>query len=631
MFNFVESAEDTIAKHMRTRPLAVFSVLAFVFTVMRLYKTSVASVMIAFAVCFVFISLRLKGKINGFIAVFISLSTFFGIGVSSYHVTKNRRLIDELDGESALIYAKVSSVPIFAENSVSFYVDTKKICCHEETVTSKTKIYTTLYGDYSIKFGDRVKFNALCSKSYSYKKQSNYSFVSKGAPLKAKVEVLLDKKDAAFPRSIVSNLRNYILDVGDRFFDGETAMMFKALTAGDKSSYSKKLADKMSVAGISHIAAVSGLHVSILSLTLYNLLCKKNRIIATVLSLGLAVLFALVTGASPSTLRATLMFASYIFSKMSVRENDSVTSLCFSAMILTALNPYVIYDWGFILSFLSVLGILIFYAPINKSLKFLPKFLAESIAMTLSAQIMTLPALTNMFGKISVYSVVANIIVSVFFMATLCMCIVLVPISAFGYVNSFVAMITGVLIDAVVNVAGLFSVLPFNVIYVDAFNVYEHIVYYIAVGIFLFRKQIWEYLLSAVMMICIAVLIFGAYFDNVRIRETVLANDSLLMQKDRTVLLARDNLFDVYSDLKENYSADEINYLVVSEDVKLDSTVLSDIKNISETVLLYVPENMSEEAGVIMAKRNGYEIKTYSSSDENLHDFAANLAKKKTN
>lgn len=627
MFDVVNRVEDVVAKHLRGRPLAVFSILAFTFSVLRLYKTALVLIPIALAMCTLLLALYLKGKINGFITVFISLSMFFGIGSASYHILRNINLIDKLDGETALIYATVASVPQSDGNSLSFYADVDKIFCNGDRITSRSKVYTTLYGNYSLKFGDRVEFNAVCSKSYSYQKHSRYSFVSKGAPLKAKVDVLLDKKEAEFPMSIVSNLRNYILRIGDEFFDGETGMMFKALTAGDKSSYSKELADKMSIAGISHIAAVSGLHVSLLALTLYNLLYKKNRIVATVLSLALAILFALVTGASPSTVRATLMFASYIFSKMFVRENDSITSLCFSAMVLAAFNPYVVYDWGFILSFLSVLGILIFYAPINRRLRFLPAFLGESIAMTLSAQIMTLPALTNMFGKISVYSVFANIIVSVFFMVTLCMSIVFVPISALPYINSAFAVVTGILLDAVVNTAGLFAMLPFNVIYANSFNLYEHIVYYLVVAVFVFRKQIGEYLMSAVLMLCVVVLVVGTYVERFATREYTLANESLIIQNNKTVLLVQDDLYDVCSDLKENYSLDEIDYVIIGESARIDAGAFLYMEDIADVKCIYVSDEKANDIGILLAKRNGYDVVLFGGSDEDVDDFARTLTR----
>lgn len=462
------------------------------------------------AVMFFFI-LRIHGKVNRFIFVFVSFSTLFAILCSSCSISNNVRKIKALEGTEATIYGTVASVPKKGDDSVTFYVNAVSIHHVNGVIKDKTKIYVTADGDYGLKFGDRIKFNGSCERSYSYYEKSNYTFIAKGAPIKSNITVLLDKKPAVFPDNIVANLRNYILKIGDEFFDGETAMLFKALVAGDKSNYSSQLANKMSVAGISHIAAVSGLHVSVLGLFVYNLIHKKNRLVATILSMGIVVLFSLVTGASPSTVRAGIMFVSFILSKLFISENDSVTALSLSAMLLCVANPYVIYDWGFILSFLSVLGILIFYAPVQRMFGFLPQFLSESVAMTLSAQIMTFPALTNMFGEISLYSVAANIVVSTFFTVTLCMSILFVPISPIPYINRVFAFAVKILTDAVINVAGIFLLLPFNMIYADAFNVCEHIVYYGVTAVFAMRKKVGEYMLSAIMLLFVFILVLGAY------------------------------------------------------------------------------------------------------------------------
>ncbi len=627
MLSYLNSFADTVSKPLKTRPLAVFSIITFVFMIMRLYLDIQPPVLLATALALLIVILYINKKINLFITVFIILSTVLGIMVSSYHIANNRKIREALNNQEARVYGTVASVPEKYDDGANFFVDADEIYYNGGVFNSNIKIYTRLYENIDIKFGDRIAFNAICHESYSDNKNTKYTFISKGALIKADIEVMLEKDDARFPTSIVSTIRNYILDIGNRFFDGETSMMFKALVAGDKSEYSSELSEKMSIAGISHIAAVSGLHVSILGLAIYNLIKKKSRKTATVLSVVFVLLFALVTGASPSTIRATIMFISFLLSKLFVRENDSFTALCFSAMVLGLINPYVIYDWGFILSFLSVLGIMIFSDPIGKLLNFLPKFLREAIAMTVSAQIMTFPALTNMFGAISVYSVLANIIVSMFFLATLCLCIMFVPLSFVPYINVGFASVTGLFVDGVINTAGLFASLPFNVIYADAFSVYEHIVYYVVVLIFVMRKKLSEYAAAIILGLCSAVLILGAYNDNVAVKEYEIADSSLILERDNTVLLVRDDLYDVYLGMKETGGRDKIDVLIINSDIIVDEKIISDIDYLAKIKSIHIPAEDKEAEYALMAQRQGINIEYYTHEKEDLYEYAKELAK----
>ncbi len=626
MFRYLNSFMDAVSKPLKTRPLAVFSIISFVFVIMRLYVDIQPLVLFVLSLALFMVILYVHKRINLFITAFIILAAVLGTCVSSHHIESNKTIRKTLDNQEVRVYGTIASVPEKTKSYTSFFVDADKIY-HNSGTFKNVKMYTRIYEHNDFKFGDKIAFNGLCFESYSDKQNTKYTFISKGAPIKCDVIVLLSKNSAAFPTNIVPDLRNYILKIGDEFFDGETAMMFKALTAGDKSAYSDELSEKMSIAGISHIAAVSGLHVSILALTLYNLIKKKNRVLATCLSVVLAILFALITGASPSTIRATIMFISFILSKLFIRESDSFTALCFSAMLLSLVNPYVIFDWGFILSFLSVLGIMIFSSPINSHLRFLPKFLREAIATTVSAQIMTTPALTNMFGEISVYSVLANIIVSTFFVATLCLSILFIPISVIPGINALFAFVTGVFLDAIVNTASVFASLPFNVLYADGFTVYEHIVYYTVVLIFVMRKKLSEYVAAIILGICVLVLIFGAYNEHLAIKESQIADNSVMLEREYRVILARDELYDVYIDIKETGSKEVIDALIIEDGIMVDEKTIRDMNSTMKIKSLHIPAGDKDTEYTILAQRCGIEVKYYTHENMDLYEYAKNLAK----
>lgn len=615
--SYLNKIADCVAKLMRTRPLAVFSATAFLLIIMRLYINVQPLVLLIFFIGPLLFCLKKYGKIDAFIAIFIFISTLVGIFSASYGIYKNEKIMTELDGETVRITGHITSVPAKGDKSTTFYLDTDNVYYKRGEYDRNFKIFVRSYENYNLKFGDKITFNATMKRTKSDSMAMSTNLIAKGAPLTAQDITIIDIDNAGFPKNVVSGIRNYILSIGDRFFTGEGQMLFKALVAGDKTTFSDNLTENLAASGLSHIAAVSGLHVSILGMAVYKLLKKVNRTLSLVVSIVFVFLFALITGASPSTIRATIMFSSFLTAKIVVRESDGLTALCLSAMVLAVINPYVIYDWGFILSFLSVLGIQIFNPFFRKILSFLPKYVADAIAMTVSAQIMTLPAVTNMFGALPMYSIPANVIVSGIFLVTLNACIIFVFISFVPYVNLVGAAVTGLLLKAVAAIANLFADLPFSLAHADAFDVYECIAYYTVILLFVFRKKISEYFAATVILLCAFMLIFTAYYKPYEIKEYEICENSVLIKdKDKSMLVAEDNLYDVYLEMRGwggNVWTDE---MIVSEYVNISPDALKGIVELTGVDVIYISQNADD------INLPGLKTEYYPKDIENLKEYA---------
>ena len=220
-------------------------------------------------------------------------------------------------------------------------------------------------------------------------------------------------------------LKNRLSRVYDRLFDEEKAGVIKAMVLGDKNSLSPEIKDLYQRAGISHSLSISGLHISILGCLLYTLLCGRFSLgpvksglylpgpCPALISSTILILYGYMTGMGISVKRAIIMFIMMLAAKSLGRSYDMLSSLAFSSLILMLQNPYCIYDTSFILSFGAVIGTGLF-KPVTDFI--FPRIkgpfsgIAESVKLSLSISVFTLPMVLYFFYRVPLYSVFLNLI-----------------------------------------------------------------------------------------------------------------------------------------------------------------------------------------------------------------------------
>lgn len=234
-------------------------------------------------------------------------------------------------------------------------------------------------------------------------------------------------------------LRQKSLDTIDRFIPMEAVGFAKALLLSDRSDMSYLHSSQFSVTGISHIVAVSGLHVTIL-FTLIYYFAGKRRYLTALIGIPSLILFAAMAGFAPSVTRASIMQILFMLALMLNREYDAPTALSFSALVMVLWNPLVIAAVGFQLSVGAVAGIFLFSGKIRNWLsRLIPAGKKKSvyhkirswvigcISVTLSANIITLPLIAVYFGTVSLVAPITNLfvipVVSCIFYGTALVCL----------------------------------------------------------------------------------------------------------------------------------------------------------------------------------------------------------------
>lgn len=203
--------------------------------------------------------------------------------------------------------------------------------------------------------------------------------------------------------------------------EDDVLAIISALTVGDKSKLTREIKATYNAAGVSHILALSGLHIGILSMILSWLFYPLRRVcggkwIASFLIVGLLWGFAFLSGLGPSVIRAVTMFSAYVVASIFSEDRFSgFSALTLTAFIMLIYQPMYLFDVGFQLSFMAVLGIFLFYPLIDSLFVVRNKIVAylwNIISLSLSAQLATLPLILYYFGTFPVYFLLSNLVVA---------------------------------------------------------------------------------------------------------------------------------------------------------------------------------------------------------------------------
>ncbi len=191
---------------------------------------------------------------------------------------------------------------------------------------------------------------------------------------------------------------------------GTEGQLLLGLLFGNQGQLPKTLSDQFRALGISHLVAVSGYNLTIISLwplALAGLIPKRKAILVSAL---LVLLFVIFTGAPSSIVRAAIMAWVVLFGKYLGRAPHTLLLILLTATMMAFHNPFVVKDdAGFALSFLAFFGLVEIGPLINKYFRWLPgKSLQNMVAETTGAQIATLPYLLGVFGQFSIVAPLAN-------------------------------------------------------------------------------------------------------------------------------------------------------------------------------------------------------------------------------
>jgi competence protein ComEC len=195
--------------------------------------------------------------------------------------------------------------------------------------------------------------------------------------------------------------------------DARVGETLKGLVLGDTSGVDKNWLEAFRRAGTAHMFAVSGLHVGSVAAMMIGLarLLRAARWVGFLLAAVSALLMIPFIGASPSIVRAAVMIVVVVMGQWIGRGRDQWQVLALAAVVILAINPFAIFDVGFQMSFGAVAGIVALAHPLERLLQRFPAGLRSNMAVSMAASIGTAPISLMVFGRTSLVSPLANLLV----------------------------------------------------------------------------------------------------------------------------------------------------------------------------------------------------------------------------
>ncbi|MBN1067105.1 ComEC/Rec2 family competence protein [Clostridium botulinum] len=211
----------------------------------------------------------------------------------------------------------------------------------------------------------------------------------------------IQKSDDDFISNLY-HIKNKVYKMLEENLGKRKAGLISSIAFGYSECLDDEDKDYMKSFGIIHAISVSGLHVAIVYSVLKRFLGVKIGLIATII-------YVLFTGSNYSSIRAFLMLSTLELSYLLKRNNNSISALSISGIILLLMRPYAVFEISFHLSYLATLGIILYNKKLNYKFYKLPKVLRNTLSISLSAQIFTFPYLILVFKDFSVNFILGNL------------------------------------------------------------------------------------------------------------------------------------------------------------------------------------------------------------------------------
>ena len=418
-----------------------------------------------------------KLNFNSSVILILIISSTFSNSIVIFQNNNYQKIYSKLEENKTL---NLEAVVISSKESKKYY-DRYII----ETVYNKQKIklYINVKG-VDLEYGDKIQTTGeyiIPEKQRNYK-GFDYSEYLKQLKIYGTIQntniKILRKNNANNFLCIVNKISNIIEEKVKNNISEECSSILLGLILGKTDSIEEEIKQNFRNASMSHILAISGMHVSYLLIgirVLFNKSLGKRK--TSIISIVFLIFYMFLTNFSPSITRAGVMSILLLFSKLVYRNNDTYTSLSLALLILLVYNPFLINNLGLQLSFGGVLGIVLLNKNVSELLKI--KKTKDAITISISVQLFILPIVLSQSNIFNPYFLISNLLLS----------IIVGPIVILGFIYIILILINenlGMFLSSLVELSikillGISQVgkLPYSKIYIRTPKIYEILIYYI--------------------------------------------------------------------------------------------------------------------------------------------------------
>ena len=366
------------------------------------------------------------------VILFILLSSIISNSVTLYKNSEYEKIRENLNKKDLKLSVIVLSNPKEYEYKNQYKVKVEEVYQENEKTRflNKKKVYIDVNKNIELKYGDKITIYGKflrpdIQRNYGGFDYSNY-LKTQGIYGTIKIEKVYDKSEIDSLIENKNNINNRIIDfnieikkklntiflqvksVLEESFREDVSSFLTGIILGDTSKIEEETKTKFSDLNVSHILAVSGMHIGYIimfcSVFRFTIGKRKNYYLTIIV----LIIYSLIIGFHASAIRAVIMAILLLFSKLIYRKSDVWTNIFLSLLSLLIYNPFLIQSIGVIFSYLGTIGVIIFL----KSFKIKNKVL-NLFYITIFVNLFILPFLCLYYNKIPVLSLAISPVIGI--------------------------------------------------------------------------------------------------------------------------------------------------------------------------------------------------------------------------
>lgn len=486
------------SKHYVVRPLPIILALYITGIIYSKFISINLIFLFSFIILLILISIISFVKQWNITTALLFLIIFL-IGILNYNLNSNpigaNHIANFIEDKKLTIIGTVLEKEYYSnQEKISLKVEVSQIEREDYNIKTQGLILVNTYlGDCPYEYGDVLKIKGRLEKPIGQKNfgEFDYELYLAREKIFTYINIWQEKDiqkigedDSNFLVSFSLSARDKIKEITKQTLPPPYNYLLVGMLLGEKSFIPSHLKEIFAEAGIMHILAVSGLHVGIIAMALLALLSmlklpNKFKLFTLILIL---ITYASITGFRPSVLRATIMFILLIGGKLINRSRNLNISLFFAGFLILLLNPLILYDAGFLLSFIVTFFIINLSPILQRLFSKIVVWIKNPLAVSTAAWVGIFPLSAYFFSKVSIISIISNIFI--------------IPLTGIAVILGFITFFIGfvsislaglfanlnyLVLNLITLIAKSFSSLPFAFIYVAQPSVMLIILYYLTV------------------------------------------------------------------------------------------------------------------------------------------------------
>lgn len=366
---------------------------------------------------------------RGYRILMISLLMFSLGGLRYATISQTSQVATYNNTGGLTIEGIVRTAPDVRDDRIQFQLGAESVIRSGATIPTDGKILVQAPRIADVSYGDRVRVTGELITPAEFDTFSYADFLAREGVYSILTNTSLEVISSGHGNTLLAalfDLRTRANDLINTHLPEPQAGLLAGILLGNERGLSPELNDDFSAVGASHVIAISGFNMVIIAGVVMGLLNpgEEKRWWTAILGILVIAVYTLFVGANAAVLRAAIMSGILIIGSVLKRKTYVPASLAFVALLMSVQNPNIIWDISFQLSFFATLGLALFVDPLKIRFDTLlfrifpapfarqtSNFLSEPLIVTIAAQITTLPLIILYFNRVSLVSLIVNLLI----------------------------------------------------------------------------------------------------------------------------------------------------------------------------------------------------------------------------